>query len=599
MDPSAVSYTEMYEGPINVVDRETGVTTEENDSVYWHGDIGFEVTRTHKLALDKPTILIRIPAADIARGSKLWLDVETEQNEQQRAKLLTAAADCCLRAFVPYIDRQNELLFNSGRPDVENGRYYIQTPNGEVLMRNGAFFSVMNPCDYILENGRTAYLKPAEETEPAQLFLCILMQVQFPRGRQKKMIQMLTKDMPSFVYNYVHLFNSVPLDEAIELARKQFSLRQWLNRSDYCAFIANGSILPRTDDTDLPLTQAVPFNSPPEDEITANGIVGMGIRRGVTVITGGGYSGKSTLLNAISAGIYDHCTGDGRELVITDETAMEIVAEDGRSIGGIDISPFLKWLPHGVVSHFSTRHASGSTSQAANIIEAVGYGSTLLLIDEDRSATNFMIRDSVMRALVRDEPITPFTERVRELYEKNGVSTILVIGGSCECLAVADRVYMMNAYRLDNVTCKAKALSRTACLDNLPPANYSSRGRITLESFRSRPQGIGKERVFYSETGFITFGDEVVDIRALHNAISDEQRNAIAFVLRSMANTCKDENFDPALLAECILEKVDAEGMDVLYSSAVTQSGRFLDLPRIQEVLAVVDRMRYTRMAAE
>lgn len=135
MDPSAVSYTEMYEGPINIVDRETGVITEENDSVYWNGNIGFEITRTHKLALDKPTVIIEIPAADIARGSKFWHGAETEQNGQLRAKLLAAAADCCLRAFAPYIDRQNELLYNSGRPDVENGRYYIQNPGGEVLGR--------------------------------------------------------------------------------------------------------------------------------------------------------------------------------------------------------------------------------------------------------------------------------------------------------------------------------------------------------------------------------------------------------------------------------------------------------------------------------
>lgn len=175
----------------------------------------------------------------------------------------------------------------------------------------------------------------------------------------------------------------------------------------------------------MPKRDAVLFHSVPEDEIEVCGIRGMGIRRGVTVITGGGYSGKSTLLEAISAGVYDHVAGDGRELCITDRTAMGILAEDGRSIKNVNIAPFIRWIPG---------------------------NDTLLLIDEDKSATNFMIRDALMRRLVKKEPITPFTERVRELYEQCGVSTILVIGGSGEYLSVADRGYLMEDYRIFDVT---------------------------------------------------------------------------------------------------------------------------------------------------
>lgn len=159
-------------------------------------------------------------------------------------------------------------------------------------------------------------------------------------------------------------------------------------------------------------------------------------------------------------GIHDHIAGDGRELVLTDESAVTIAAEDGRSVRNLDISPFVRWLPGGDVRDFSTDHASGSTSQAANVVEAVSHGASLLLIDEDRSATNFMIRDPLMKALVEKEPLTPFTDRVRELYEDLTVSTILVIGGSGEYLTPADRVYRMEDFVLRDVTAQAKSIAR-------------------------------------------------------------------------------------------------------------------------------------------
>lgn len=253
-------------------------------------------------------------------------------------------------------------------------------------------------------------------------------------------------------------FNTDKLKEALALASKQEDIREWLKNSNYCTFIANGSILPRLNGTDLPMMNAIPFQAPPEDEMEICGIKGMGIKRGITVITGGGYSGKSTLLDAISVGVYNHILGDGRELCITDDTAMTISAEDGRSVKKVNISPFIKWLPQGDTMDFSTNHASGSTSQAANIMEAIDYGSKLLLIDEDKSATNFMIRDKMMKELIAKEPITPFTERIREIYSNCGVSTILVIGGSGEYLAVADRVYMMEDFRITNISDKSELI---------------------------------------------------------------------------------------------------------------------------------------------
>ena len=238
----------------------------------------------------------------------------------------------------------------------------------------------------------------------------------------------------------------------------QRSIRRFLKNNHLCAFVADGSILPRHNGTDAPMAGAKPFQSPDNLMVsittdTGETITGMGIKEGITVITGGGYSGKSTLLDAIELGIYDHTPGDGREYVLSDQSALKTNAEDGRPVEDADLKPFFHKLSGKQdLSHFSTRHASGSVSQAANIVEAVGAGVKLLLIDEDKSATNFMIRDKVMRKIVPDEPIIPFTDRIEELNKNCGISIIIVIGGSAEYLAYADTVVLMEDYEPKDIT---------------------------------------------------------------------------------------------------------------------------------------------------
>ena len=381
---------------------------------------------------------------------------------------------------------------------------------------------------------------------PPKMCLCIRMQVQLPKRKIRKTIQMLCHDLPEAVDKFIAEFDCVKLNKALELAEKQTAIRKWLKGSDYCAFIANGSILPRSKGTDMPLEGAVPFQSMSEDEIEICGVRGMGIKKGVTVITGGGYSGKSTLLDAISAGIYDHVLGDGRELCITDESAVTISAEDGRSVKSVNISPFIKWLPSGDTADFSTEHASGSTSQAANIMEAVDAGAKLLLIDEDRSATNFMIRDIMMKELIKKEPITPFTDRVNELHGTQGVSTILVIGGSGEYLSIADNIYLMEDYLIQNVTEKARALSNSCTEENrghMPPADWTQNRTLFSDGFTSYPAGSGSERLEVSEMGFILIGDERIDVRGLHNIVSERQLDALGFMLRHLEISNKDHMF--------------------------------------------------------
>lgn len=429
---------------------------------------------------------------------------------------------------------------------------------------------------------------------------------------------MLTNGLPEAVNCFVNEFDREGLKRALQLHEKQRRIRDWLREKGHLAFVANGSVLPRAGGGDLPLQGAVPFQSTAEDEIEIEGVKGMLFKRGVTVITGGGYSGKSTLLDALSAGIYDHIEGDGRELVLTDSSAMKISAEDGRSIRHVNLSPFIKWIPGGDPGDFSTDHASGSTSQAANIIEAINWGVRLLLIDEDKSATNFMIQDSIMKTLIEKEPITPFVERVQELAQAMEVSTILVIGGSSEYLQAADRIYRMKDYRIEQVTKAAKDLQARWGLQTqenrkepLEAADFSNRGRMDANCLSVRPENSSTEVLKVSDLGFLILGQNQVDIRMLHNIVSVPQLTAIAFLLRKLfhqvnplerfqkfsAETPGSEKLDAKWIClrdevERLLTEIEAEGLETSYSPFFAECGRWMDLPRKYEILAVLSRLR-------
>ncbi len=580
MEPNTTTYKEMYDGMMRVADPAYPDIEPwpEYDSTYFCGEVGFHITVTHKLAQDKPTVTIRIPCG--------CLGIKTPNK---------ASADFCLREFSKYIGELNAELYNRSRPDDENGKYYICSPGGEVIARNGAFFAECPQKDYVNGGGSSVFILNDGMKRPPVLCVCIMVQVQLPKKKLKKAISMLCDALPKAVERFILDFDRERHGMAIELSEKQAAVRAWLKESEYCAFVANGSILPRAKGTDHPMLDAIPFKSTPEDEIEVCGVRGMGIRKGVTVITGGGYSGKSTLLDAISAGIYDHVLGDGRELCITDESAVTISAEDGRSVKRVNISPFIKWLPSGDTSDFSTDHASGSTSQAANIMEAVDHGARLLLIDEDRSATNFMIRDRMMKALIEKEPITPFTDRVNELHGR-GVSTILVIGGSGEYLAVADKIYMMEDYLIHDVTEKSKSVCASHGVSpELPASANWGQGRMLMgNGFTSYPDGSGSERLAVSDMGFVIIGDEKIDVRGLHDIVSPRQLDALGFMLRFLEVSNRDSVIDIERKVNELYAKIDADGLDFIYSTYFTTCERFLDLPRKQELLSLISRMRKT-----
>ncbi len=577
MDLNTTTYTEMYNGKMLVVPTGGQEPWEDYSPVYYREGVQYEITLTNKLAQDKPTVTCCIPVEQL--GIEVW-------NE--------TAADFCLREFGYYIDELNGELYNRKRPDKENGKYYLCKPGGEILKRNTAYFEMRLQKDYRNGNGSTVYLLDDEESRPPQMCICMKMQIQFPYKKLRKAIQMLCKDLPMAIDRFVAEFDLKKLKQELELSKKQETIRAWLKTSDYCAFIANGSILPREKGTVRPMLDAIPFQSTQEDEIEICGVRGMGIKKGVTVITGGGYSGKSTLLDAISAGIYNHVLGDGRELCITDESAVTISAEDGRCVKRVNVSPFIQWLPGGDTSDFSTDHASGSTSQAANIMEAIDCGAKLLLIDEDKSATNFMIRDNMMKSLIKKEPITPFTDRVNELYERLGVSTILVIGGSGEYLSVADKVYMMEDFIIQDVTEQSKMICASYGVrkERIEEANWGQWRKLSSERFTSYPEDSGSERLEVSDMGFIFIGDEKIDVRGLHDIVSPRQLNALGFMLRHLEVSNRDELIDIGKRVDVLYERVEAEGLDFLYSSYFTDYERFLDFPRKQELMAIINRMR-------
>lgn len=587
MENNTKTFREMYEGKVVVPPGTPGNVSDfpdiYSDPTFWFSDISVTIEMTNKSLLDRPTLLFAIPA------DKLGIDTYS-----------VAIADFCYRGLKPYVDELNREIFNRNKPQNETGWYYLTELGGEIFCRNTAFFEKRSKKDYVNRNGNV--IVHLEEPCGERMCFCFRMQVQLVPKKVKKIAEMLCNVLPAAINAYVVEFDKKQIAEVIRLSDKQIELRKWLKDSEYCAFIANDSILPRDAKTGGPMPGAIPFKAPVGEEIEICGVKGLGIKRGVTVITGGGYSGKSTILNTISAGIYDHVLGDGRELCITDHSAMTISAEDGRCIKNIDISAFIKWVPNGDPKEFSTEYASGSTSQAANILEAVDSGSTLLLIDEDRSATNFMIRDNLMKELICKEPITPFTERVNELFEDCGVSTILVIGGSGEYLSVADSVYLMDEYVISNVTEKSKQLSTSKVID-VPKVETWQQGRTMLvKGFTSYPRGKFQEVLKITDVGYIYIGDEKVDTKGIHDILCDEQRTALGFMLRMLENKYnnpfdkhpENEPMNIVEMVEDLYKSIDEKGLDSIYYGNFNQADRALALPRKSDFLAMIYRLRYT-----
>lgn len=393
--------------------------------------------------------------------------------------------------------------------------------------------------------------------------------VGFPaRGRSvlsKELEKILFNIIPNIVKNTL-IYNNInikALNDKLKLLEDQEFIRKQLKDKKLIAFIANNSILPRESGiSQKPLKDGKKFISPKELEVEFNtpnrGLIkGMGIPEGITLIVGGGYHGKSTLLKALELGVYNHIEGDGREFVITDNTALKVRAEDGRAITKTDISLFINNLPNGKdTKKFYTENASGSTSQAANIIEGIESGTKLFLIDEDTSATNFMIRDSVMQQLVSKdkEPITPFIDVARSLYKQKGISTILVAGSSGDFFDIADLVIQMDNYEPYEVTKKAKALSRgiTNVNENLK-VDIDFNRVILKGTIESSPKGVKVKTL--GKDG-ISINKENIDLRAVEQIVDNEQLNTIGAIMKYTENKLMGKNLTLAQIADNITEEL-------------------------------------------
>ena len=438
-------------------------------------------------------------------------------------------------------------------------------------------------------------------------------QCQFPaRGRTimgRSMARLADVDIP---YTVMDTFDFVSEDAAQHLANLRRhvetyvdyqALQAALADNGWIGFVANESVLARRSGiSDYPMDEAVRFTSPGSLEQTvtlphAGEVKGMALKPGITVIVGGGYHGKSTLLNALQRGVYAHVPGDGRELVAIVPSAVKVRAEDGRAVTSVDVSAFINDLPGGAdTAAFSTENASGSTSQAASIVEAVEVGCPVLLVDEDTSATNLMIRDQRMRALVADEkePITPFVDRIGGLA-RAGVSTILVMGGSGDYLDVADLVLMMDSYVAHDVAQKAREVVAA-----------QPRERMDVEDFPAVKQRVmlplkahgGKAKTKSKGLDSISLDRQDIDVSNVEQIVDGGQTEAIAWAIRALTDGERATAFDgETTLADALRaldEIIEQHGLDGLGGP---EKSAFMVRPRMVDLAAALNRYRSIRIA--
>ena len=488
----------------------------------------------------------------------------------------TALEDVLLREM----GRQLRGVSFQAKGSGKSGLMSVSTPGQEILSRSG--------CQL---NDRTGDI-------------VLRMEIGFPaNGRSinaRELEKILFDLLPKCVSHslYYRALDSGKLKRTAELAEDQLAIRQMLADRGLVAFVANGSVLPRESGvSSRPMKQAVPFQSPASMEVelilpNKGALRGMGIPKGITLIVGGGYHGKSTLLKALELGVYDHIAGDGREYVITDGTAVKLRAEDGRSVKNVDISYFINNLPNGKDTvKFCTEDASGSTSQAANVIEAMEAGSQVFLIDEDTSATNFMIRDELMQRVVHRElePITPYIERVRELYENHGISTVLVAGSSGSYFHKADCILQMNRYVPADITDFAKEEAKAfPVLEEMPAKVQPSFERI----FSQNRKLAGSDRIKMKTMGMdgISIDRETIDLRYLEQLADQEQLSTLAQIVKYAELNVLDGKKTLEQVVDILETLLTQKGFGGICGERNIASG--LAMPRRQEIFACLNRYR-------
>lgn len=507
------------------------------------------------------------------KGSTAGFPEELYKGRHQRAALQDEMTRQFYRAIQKYAFRakgsgKSGLISVSkcGQEVLERTACEVNPKNGDVKLR----FEVGFPA-----NGRTINARELEKIVFGFLPECVEQSL-FYKNCDKKRVRSI-----------------------IDLAEDQQYIRDELEKNDLIAFVANGAILPRESGvSDKPMNGAVRFQSPKEMEVTMKlphkgEISGMGIRRGITLIVGGGYHGKSTLLKALELGVYNHIQGDGREYVITKDDAMKIRAEDGRSIKKTDISMFINDLPNGKDTRgFYTEDASGSTSQAANVIESMEAGASVMLIDEDTSATNFMIRDELMQRVIhRDmEPITPFIDRILELYQVYGISTVIVAGSSGAYFHIADTIIQMDRYEPKEITKLAKETAK-----DFPAMSGMENPAEKPVSIRCPRQGRGfkpNDRIKMKTMGkeMVQLNRENIDLRYVEQLADTEQVSALGYCVRYAEKHLFQGKDTIQNVVDKLEEKICREGLSSLCESNASVAN--LAMPRRQEIFACLNRYR-------
>ena len=483
-----------------------------------------------------------------------------------------AVCDFLTRLFSKNIRNQSEKIFGSGKSGlIEISRCPQEILERTAIIRNKNFFEVRFYVGFPAR-GRSVLARELE-----------------------KIIFNIIPNIVESTFIYENI-DKLALINRVKLMEDQCFIRENLKKKGLVAFVANGSILPRESGVSArPLRDGKKFISPQALEVefdTPNRgkIKGMGIPKGITLIVGGGYHGKSTLLKALELGIYNHIEGDGREFVITDESALKVRAEDGRAITSTDISLFINNLPNGKDTvKFNTENASGSTSQAANIIEAIEGKAKVLLIDEDTSATNFMIRDDIMQQLVvkEKEPITPFIDVAKSLYKRLGISTILVAGSCGDFFDIADLVIQMDCYEPYEVTTKAKELSRgkISLRDDLDI--HIDFGRVLVKgSISEGPKGIKIKNL--GKDG-LSINKENIDLKSVEQIVDGEQINTIGMTIKFI----EDKYSGKDLTVERIVDEIEKDLTKSLIGIDNIKGGNgSLAMPRKQEILCAINRLR-------
>jgi len=401
---------------------------------------------------------------------------------------------------------------------------------------------------------------------------------------------LLTKNLPSMAESFEKSFDKEGMRRAIQLYKNQQYIRDFLKKQGYVSFIANGSIITRKGKTDYKdVGGVVPFVSPESLRLIIelpNGdfICGMGIKKGITLITGDAYHGKSTILEAIREGVYNHIEGDGREYVITDSSAVNVCSEDGRSIRNTDISFFLSKLPTDKINpkSFSTDNASGSTSQASAVIEAIESGSSLMLFDEDRSANNFMYKDEKMRSVIKNASTVPFIDNARMFYDRFGISSVIVIGASGEYFRIADSVLLVDKYILYDYRDFAK--------ENRESSSFSLMPRL-VDITELREHCI-RRNMEIKEGSVIRIGSDEIKTEEIIPHITRGQLDFICSFIYFLAIMEHNAKSDLKTVIGRLYRKIHTQGVDFIRQLWLNGSSGIIEYVRPEDIMAILFRMK-------